>query len=252
MHVLWDFPGNWGYLSVTSMASQVSPPFVLSLAAPLSPMPTRRTTIALLLGTVLPLPAGETVVSSLALEELDRADTWPAPLRELIRYALSLTQRKLGYQFGSSDPDEGGMDCSGTIHHLLKHHKIAEPPRQADDFYQWVKAAGGLNPVRGSPALGDPVLAKLKPGDLLFWTGTYKTGDRALPISHVMFYLGKTKTGKPVMFGASDGRPYQGKRQNGVSVFDFRIPAAESQSKFVGYGPIPGLDTRKVPAAPPG
>ena len=67
-----------------------------------------------------------------------------------------------------------------------------------------------------------------------------------------MLYLGKTTAGRPVMFGASDGRPYEGKRQNGVSVFDFRIPAATSKAKFVGYGPIPGLNVSKVAAVPPG
>ena len=113
-------------------------------------------------------------------------------------------------------------------------------------------AMQNVTPITGTPALTDASLAGLKPGDLLFWTGTYDTGARTLPISHVMLYLGKTKAGRPVMFGASDGRPYQGKRQNGVSVFDFRIPAATSKSKFAGYGPIPGLDVGKVRTVPPG
>ena len=212
----------------------------------------RRTVLRWLALAPLPLHAAETVTSSLTLDDLAGSAKWPAPLQKLITYALSLTSRKLGYQFGSADPDQGGMDCSGTIHHVLKASGIKEVPRQSDEFYRWAKAAGNLTPVTGIPALADPMLAKLKPGDLLFWTGTYDTGTRALPISHVMIYLGRTKAGKPVMFGASDGRPYQGKRQNGVSVFDFRLPSADSKARFVGYGAVPGLDVGKVPAVPPG
>ena len=212
----------------------------------------RRRTLILLLASPLPLCGAETVVSTLALEDLAGSATWPEPLQKLIRYALSLTKRGLSYRFGSSDPDAGGMDCSGTLYHTLRNHGIKEPPRQSDDIYRWIKASGKLSTITGTPALNDPALAGLKPGDLLFWTGTYDTGTRSLPISHVMLYLGKTTAGRPVMFGASDGRPYEGKRQNGVSVFDFRIPAATSKAKFVGYGSIPGLDVSKVAAVPPG
>ena len=216
------------------------------------PIPvSRRTVLRWLALAPLPLQAAETVTSSLTLNDLVGSAGWPEPLQKLIAYALSLTSRKLGYQLGSADPDQGGMDCSGTIHHVLKASGIKEVPRQSGDFYRWAKAAGNLTPVTGIPALADPMLAKLKPGDLLFWSGTYDTGARALPISHVMIYLSRTKAGKPVMFGASDGRPYQGKRQNGVSVFDFRLPSADSKARLVAYGAVPGLDVGKVPAVPP-
>lgn len=212
----------------------------------------RRTVLLWLCLAPLPLRAADTVTSSLTLGDLAGSAQWPDALQKLIAYALSLTTRELGYQFGSADPEQGGMDCSGTVHHVLRHAGLKEVPRQSDDFYRWAKEAGNVTMVSGTPDLTDPVLAKLKPGDLLFWTGTYDTGARTLPISHVMIYLGKTHAGKPVMFGASDGRPYQGKRQNGVSVFDFRVPAAESKARFVGYGTVPGMDVRNVPAVPPG
>ena len=65
---------------------------------------------------------------------------------------------------------------------------------------------------------------ELLPGDLMFWTGTYETG-RDIPISHVMLYLGREKgRGKRIMFGASDGRSYNGIQRWGVSVFDFKMP----------------------------
>lgn len=194
---------------------------------------------------------GPTVTSSLTLEDLAGSKFWPERLKSLVSYSLSLTPQGLGYQFGSSDPEQGGMDCSGTIYHVLEHEGFKNIPRPSDGMFTWISEAGLLNSVSGTPELDDPALAKMRPGDLLFWTGTYDTGARAVPISHVMMYLGKTNEGEPVMFGASDGRPYQGKRQNGVSVFDFRMPKAEGKARFVGYGPIPGLEVSQVPVQPP-
>jgi len=64
----------------------------------------------------------------------------------------------------------------------------------------------------------------LKPGDLLFWRGTYNI-DRDPPITHTMIYLGREKrTNKRVMLGSSDGRTYDG-NNGGVSVFsNFKMP----------------------------
>ena len=97
----------------------------------------------------------------------------------------------------------------------------------------------------------DPVFADLKPGDLLFWEGTYETGERLPAISHVMIYLGTLKEdGEGVVFGASSGRRYRGKTIHGVSVFDWDVPDGESKSRFVGFGPIPGLRRDEVKPAP--
>lgn len=212
----------------------------------------RRFFPSLLILSGLPLRAGEAVTSSLTLTDLAGSAKWPPALQKLITYALGLTTRKLTYKFASADPGSGGMDCSGTIYHTLQHSGFKNLPRSSDAMHGWVKDSGLLVPVEGTPGIDDPILAKLKPGDLLFWTGTYATGKPKNPISHVMLYLGKTKAGKPVMFGASDGRPYEGKRQNGVSVFDFRMPAVEGKSRFAGYGAIPGLDVNGLAAVPPG
>jgi hypothetical protein len=63
-----------------------------------------------------------------------------------------------------------------------------------------------------------------------------------------MMYLGKEKgTGKRIMFGASDGRSYNGVQRWGVSVFDFKMPKADPANPekanvdFVGFARIPGL-----------
>jgi hypothetical protein len=90
-------------------------------------------------------------------------------------------------------------------------------------------------------------LDALKPGDLLFWSGTYAvTRDPA--ITHTMIYLGREKaTNQRVMVGASDGRTYKGQSRFGVSVFDFKVSRLRSKSEsepgsvFVGYARIPGL-----------
>jgi cell wall-associated NlpC family hydrolase len=168
-------------------------------------------------------------------------------IQALIARGLALTKLNLKYQYGSDDPKNGGMDCSGTVHYLLEQSGIKDVPRDATGLYTWAWKEGHVQPVVSSN-LTTFELSRLKPGDLLFWIGTYDV-DRDPPISHVMIYLGTNRlTGKPVMVGASEGRTYKGKSQYGVSVFDFVLPKASSkvgareyQGRFIGYGPIPGL-----------
>jgi len=89
--------------------------------------------------------------------------------------------------------------------------------------YNWIKKSGNLNQVpKTVTSLNDHIFKKLKPGDLLFWSHTYKPTDgRTNGITHVQMYLGKEKKdGRPVMIGSSDGRSYRGKQQDGYAVFD--------------------------------
>ncbi len=167
-------------------------------------------------------------------------------IQQLIRDAVDLTRLNLTYTFGSADPDSGGMDCSGTIYYLLHAHNFADVPRDSSGQYLWTRKGGASFPVVSKSA--DSVEFKeLLPGDLMFWTGTYDSGHE-VPISHVMMYLGREKgTGKRIMFGASDGRSYNGIQRWGVSVFDFKMPKADAASpekmraEFVGFARIPGL-----------
>jgi hypothetical protein len=180
-------------------------------------------------------------VTSLRPEELQEFADQPEEVQALLRYALSLTERNLAYRFGSCDPGRGGMDCSGTVHHVLRHQG-RDAPRQSDAWYRWVEDGGELFRVKGAETPADPALAGLLPGDLLFWEGTYETGKRNPPTSHVMIYLGRLKSnGAPVMVGASSGRTFAGKARHGVSVFDFALPRRGSSSRFVAYGSAPGL-----------
>jgi cell wall-associated NlpC family hydrolase len=189
-------------------------------------------------------------VSTMLPEEIAGFESYDPKLQELIRESLALTTKNLRYQFGSSDPKAGGMDCSGTMFRVLTDAGLNDVPRQSDEFCRWVMRRTVLYRTEKATSLKDPTFSALKPGDLLFWTGTYDISSaRELPISHVMLYLGKRKKdGKPVVFGASDGRTYDNERRNGVSVFDFSLPKKGSKSQFYGYGPVPGFEKSEKPS----
>ena len=166
-------------------------------------------------------------------------------MQRLLTTALELTARDLTYTYGSADPANGGMDCSGFVYYVLNQSGVTDVPRSSSEQYVWLRRAGKFEPVL-SRKDDSFELENLQPGDLLFWTGTYSI-ERAPPITHAMIYLGREKsTGERVMVGASDGRFYQGQSRWGVSVFDFKIPRLEKDNAklhptFIGYGHIPGL-----------
>ena len=196
-----------------------------------------------MLGVVLtgPAVADEVSVASIEPDELAEYDEQPEKIRQLIDYALSLTRRELGYSFGSNAPENAGMDCSGTVQHTLAKVGVGLP-RSSYAQYQWARQQGALTHVRDVHSIDHPSLEDLKPGDLLFWTGTYSTPGRTPPISHVMIYLGTMKSdGRAVMYGASSGRRYRGQKIHGVSVFDFKVPSKESAARFIAFGSVPGL-----------
>jgi cell wall-associated NlpC family hydrolase len=205
-----------------------------------SPTPTPKET---------PSPAAQTqaAVASLDPSQVKDFDKQPQRVQDLIRSALALTQRNLAYNYGSADPASGGMDCSGFIYYVLSGAGFKDIPRQSSDQYLWVRKNGNFHSVLSRNA-NTFELEQLRPGDLMFWSGTYKV-DRDVPITHVMIYLGKQKgTNKPIMVGASDGRSYNGERRFGVSVFDFKLPNGTPNksdpdlvARFEGYSSIPGL-----------
>ena len=161
--------------------------------------------------------------------------------------ALQLTTRNLEYKYGSADPNSGGMDCSGFVFYVLTQNGVRDVPRDSSQQYVWLRKAGTFRPVN-SRHEDTFELDELVPGDLLFWTGTYNTGERDPPITHAMIYLGRKKgSNQRIMVGASDGRTYEGESRYGVSVFDFKIPKSgktdegRSSPNFIGYGHVPGL-----------
>lgn len=188
--------------------------------------------------TSVPTPAA---VSTLSIEDISGFDAYPKQIQSLVQSCLALTHLELGYMYGSSEPSKGGMDCSGTIYHVLQFQGLKDVPRQSDEMCNWVDKKTHLYLTPTATSFDSEEFANLKPGDLLFWTNTLET-TRKLPVTHVMIYLGKLKkSGKRVVFGSSDGRSYMGERRSGVSVFDFSLPKPDGTKHFYGYGPTPGL-----------
>ena len=185
----------------------------------------------------------------LSPNQIEGYENDPSKVRQILDAGLALTKENLGYTYGSADPKNGGMDCSGFIYYVLKQNGFPDVPRDSSQQYVWVRKAGNFDAVL-SRKEDTFEFDDLKPGDLLFWRGTYNI-DRDPPITHTMIYLGREKrTNKRVMVGSSDGRTYDGKQRWGVSVFDFKMPPppksgdAKISPVFVGYGRIPGLNTQ--------
>lgn len=204
---------------------------------------------------VIPVPTSEIKVATLTTDDLKEYADQPDGVKRLLTQGLALTRLNLSYKYGSADPKNGGMDCSGTVYYLLRQAGLTEVPRDASGFYSWVwKEKRFWSVVSQNPDTFE--FDRLKPGDLLFWTGTYRV-DHDPPVTHVMIYLGTNRqNGHRVMIGASEGRPFDGKSRYGVSVFDFKLPGikprgalagvaqtgSELESRFIGYGSIPGLE----------
>jgi hypothetical protein len=196
-------------------------------------------------------------IATLDISDLRDYDAQPLAVRRLLARSLALTKLNLAYHYGSSDPSTGGMDCSGTIYYLLQQAGVKDAPRDSSEMYRWVWTQGRFQSVVSSS--NDTFeLSRLRPGDLLFWTGTYHV-TRDPPVTHVMIYLGIDRhNGRRVMMGASEGRRFNGISRYGVSVFDFTIPRADassgespgaapdSPSRFIGYSAIPGLEETAV------
>ena len=189
-------------------------------------------------------------MATISPNEIKGYDKNPPEIRKMLETALALTSRDLKYTYGSADPENGGLDCSGFIYYVLRENGVKDVPRDASGQYVWVRKAGNFRAVLSSD-LDSFELDELKPGDLLFWTGTYDV-EKDPPVTHTMIYLGtKKRDGKPVMLGASDGRSFEGKRMSGVSVFDFKTSSKQASAsgrhpRFVGYGRIPGLAAGKA------
>src|SRR5881227_878860 len=173
--------------------------------------------------SVLPQKKGRGAANvTLSPEAITNFQSYPAKVQKLLTSALELTTRNLDYKYGSADPANGGMDCSGFVFYVLTQNGIRDVPRDSSQQYVWLRKAGTFNAVN-SRHDDTFELDELKPGDLLFWTGTYSI-ERDPPITHAMIYLGREKgTNQRVMVGASDGRTYKGESRYGVSVFDFKV-----------------------------
>src|SRR5438034_889830 len=111
----------------------------------------RRILLGLLLvvGPLLPSFAAaschKAITQSIAPEQLQGYKNYSPAVKVLIEQSLKLAQCKLTYMFGSADPKNRGMDCSGTLHYLLKHLNIKDVPRSSYEMYLWVLKQGKLH-----------------------------------------------------------------------------------------------------------
>ncbi|MCS7063844.1 MAG: C40 family peptidase [Methylacidiphilales bacterium] len=223
--------------------------------------------IALILSPLSSQPANSQTnpfpTQTLKPDDILNFHNYPPYLQHLIRICLDLTSRRLSYKYGSADPNQGGFDCSGFVHYTLKQLGYKNPPRDSTQIYLWLQQNRTLKKVNDEDP-HDRQLQFLRPGDILFWEGTYKV-KRNPPISHVMIYLGIEKnSNRPIMAGASEGRTYHGRPKHGVGVFDFVLPNPKrkripwwfwgtirtNKTRFVGYGSIPNIHLITIPPHP--
>ena len=180
------------------------------------------------------------ITQPIPVNDLAHTEHYHSNVKRVIWTASELSKEHLGYRFGSDNPRTGAMDCSGVIYYLFKRiHPHAYVPRDSYEMYIWLLRAGKIHYV-SDENFNSYQFNALKPGDLLFWTGTYRT-NRKPPITHVMMYLGKNRDGQRLMFGSSDGGIYRGDEIDGVSVFDFILPTRYDYDRFVAYGCAPGF-----------
>ena len=178
---------------------------------------------------------------TIEIDELELPKSLPAWRRTLISAALALRTQHgwQRYHFGGSDPNrDQGFDCSGAIYFLYQTLGL-KIPRTSSDQYLALKEAGTTHQVSpDAEGLDHHSFAALTPGDLVFWSGTYRPTDgRKTKITHVGIYLGRTKSDQlPLMACASKGRYYRGKRRDGYGLYDFKLPKKTSRSKLVAYG----------------
>ena len=139
----------------------------------------------------LPNQAPETI----AIAEIPTFSNQSPKVQQTLQLLLKLAGQGLHYQYGSSDPKIGGMDCSGTLFYALNQMGISNVPRSSDLQYNWVKTQGQFySSSETASTITAPEFSHLRPGDLLFWSGTYQI-QRAINVTHVMMYLGQNQAG---------------------------------------------------------
>src|SRR5207248_6286738 len=105
--------------------------------------------------------------ATLSPEAITGFENYPPRVQQLLNSALELTTRNLDYKYGSADPDNGGMDCSGFVYFVLRQNGVDGVPRDSTGQYVWLRRAGKFEPVV-SRKDDSFEFENLKPGDLLF------------------------------------------------------------------------------------
>src|SRR5256885_11285424 len=98
--------------------------------------------------SVLPQKKGRGAPNvTLSPEAITNFESYPPKVQKLLTSALELTTRNLDYKYGSADPANGGMDCSGFVYYLLKENGVEGAPRDSSEQYVWLRRARLFEPV---------------------------------------------------------------------------------------------------------
>lgn len=128
-----------------------------------------------------------------------------------LQLATDLGQRGLPYLWGATDPQQGGLDCSGFIRYVYQQTYGLTLPDEAGLQYEYLRQHGQV----WDQSTGPWSPKELQPGDLVFYSGSYPC-TRPSPITHVMMYAG---------FGRVVGAQNMGRRLNrsepGVGFYAF-------------------------------
>src|SRR4029434_10646373 len=84
---------------------------------------------------------------SLSPDAIEGFEKYPPKVRQILDAGLALTKENLGYTYGSADPGNGGMDCSGFIYYVLKQNGVDDVPRDSSEQYVWLRKAGKFQAV---------------------------------------------------------------------------------------------------------
>jgi len=63
--------------------------------------------------------------ATLLPEAISGFENYPPKVQQLLSSALELTTRNLDYKYGSADPGNGGMDCSGFVYFVQRAIHLA-------------------------------------------------------------------------------------------------------------------------------
>src|SRR5262249_3265431 len=85
--------------------------------------------------------------ATISPNDLSGYDSYPPAVRKLIDSSLALTRQNLDYTYGSADPSNGGMDCSGFVYFVLRENGLNDVPRDSSEQYIWLRKVGKFNAV---------------------------------------------------------------------------------------------------------
>jgi cell wall-associated NlpC family hydrolase len=102
-----------------------------------------------------------------------------------VQIACELGESGLPYRWGATNPQQGGLDCSGFVLYVYQQAYGLHLPDEAGLQYEYLRRYGKV--WDASTGAWSP--QDLQPGDLIFYSGTHPL-PRPSPITHVMMYVG--------------------------------------------------------------